>query len=117
MVLYKGRGTHLCRVSLACRLFSRPARYGEAIKAFSSGTHTSGRFFITSTSAMLKPTEDGWQTTAAVSSKNTGKNTSCSRSWEGEGHVERSRTRRTEGGKINENVRAKGKTEKNVRKI
>ena len=71
---------HLCRVSLVPRLFSRPARYGEAIRAFSSGTHTSGRFFITSTSAMLKPTEDGWQTTAAVSSKNTGENTSCSKS-------------------------------------
>ena len=69
-------------MSLACRLFSRPARYGEASRAFSSGTHNSGRFFITSTSAMLKPTEDGWQTTAAVTSKNTEQKISCSRSWE-----------------------------------
>lgn len=71
---------HLWCEIFVCRLPSMLPRYGEASRAFSAGTHTSGRFFITSTSAMLKPTEDGLHTTSAVISKKAGMNMSCSSS-------------------------------------
>lgn len=71
----------LCEIFVR-RLPSMLARYGEAISAFSAGTHTSGRFFITSTSAMLKPTDDGLHTTSAISSKKAGTKMSCSSSFE-----------------------------------
>lgn len=49
-------------------------------RAFRAATQTSGRFFMTTTSATLKPTVEGRHTTAATSSKKAGIKRSCSRS-------------------------------------
>lgn len=61
-------------------LLSISVRYGDESRAFRAATQTSGRFFMTTTSAMLKPTVEGSHTTAATSSKNDGMKTSFSRS-------------------------------------